>query len=735
MNTVPVQTQIARDLSSLFDPRSMAVVGASNDPGKYGNWLAARALAGRRPAYLVNARGAEVLGQKTFGSLAEVMEPVDLAVVAVPASAFEAAVDDALLAGVRAIVGITSSLGESGPEGRRLQRQIAERVRAAGAVLLGPNCLGVLDHTSGLDATINAFEPGSVALLTQSGNLAIDLAHQMALHGLGVSRFASLGNQADLDAADLIDSCVEHDGTTAMVVYSEGITDGRKFAAAAGRAEAAGKPVVLLAAGRSAASARGAASHTGSMVTSHTVIQAACDAVGAEFVSSPREAANLLQGLIRTSLPQGPRMAVFADGGGHASLASDALEEAGQLVEPFTAATHQHVSTLLPDSGGTANPIDTAGAGERDPFVFVRVTEALAQAADVDATLLSGYLGGYGEYSADLAARELLAAKELAAVVSRDQSCLVAQLVFDTSPAAQALREGGVAVYRHIEEAAWVLRRLAERASRQVTGLPTLPPREAPVEHGDYWNARLTLAQTGATFVAAARVETSQELVSAARALTYPLVLKALGDEHKSDRGGVILGIDSEETLLAAWRALQERLAPPAVSLEEQADLADAVELIVGVRRDPAFGPVVLVGSGGVLTELMHDTKCALGPITAAEALNLLGRLNAAPLLEGYRGKPSVNVAAAATLVAELSRFAAAHPEIAEIECNPVAVTPHEAIALDARIILAPDPTTVRHDQLTGEGINLCTRGEVRRPVGTTRTECTAIDQLTETST
>lgn len=695
MRTLAAAAPLTRNPCALFNPRSMAVVGASDDHGKHGNWLAVRALAGRRPAYLINARRPEVLGQATFASIAQIGEPVDLAVIAVPASAFEAAVDDALAAGVSAIVGITSSLGESGPEGRRLQEAIATRVRAAGAVLLGPNCLGVLDHTSGLDATVNNFMPGTVALLSQSGNMAIDIAGQLAAHGLGISRFASLGNQADLDGADLIEACVNHDGTSAIAVYSEGIADGRKFARVAARAEAAGKPVVLLAAGRGQASARGAASHTGSMVTSHTVIQAACDAVGAEFVASAREAANLLQALVVTRAPRGSRVAVFADGGGHASLASDALEEAGLLVEPFSPDTQARIADLLPDSGGTANPIDTAGAGERDPSVFARVTDVLSAANDVDAILLTGYLGGYREYSVDLAASEVLAAKGLAASVARDDSCLIAQLMFDTSPAAQALREGGIAVYRHAEEAAWVLRRLVARASRRLPGVPALPAQAAPIRDVDYWNSRLALADAGMPFVPAVRVETTEELVDQARSLTYPLVLKALGDEHKSDRGGVILGIGSPDELLAAWRDLQDRLAPPAVSVEEMADLSDAVELVMGVRRDPSFGTVVLVGAGGVLTELLHDTQCAMGPVSPVGALRLLERLRAAPLLRGYRGRPRLNLTATAALVSELSRFAAAHPEISEIECNPVAVTPQEVIALDARIILSPaSPTT-----------------------------------------
>lgn len=682
--------QHSRDLGPLFAPRSIAIIGASENPEKYGNWLARRALAGPRPAYLVNARGREVLGSRTFTRVTDVGLPVDLAVIAVPAAGFEAAVDDALAAGVRAIVGITSSLGESGGEGRLLEQDLARRVRDAGAVMLGPNCLGILDNTSGLDATVNTFMPGGLALLSQSGNVAIDLARQLAAYGLGISRFASLGNQADLDAADLIEACVAHEETTALALYVEGIGDGRKFAAAAARANAAGKPVVVLAAGRSQASARGAASHTGSMVTSHTVIQAACDASGTELVLSPHEAANLLQALTKTSPPRGRRIAVFADGGGHGSLASDALEDAGLSVEQLTSETQRQIQEILPESAGTANPVDTAGAGERDTSVFVRAVEVLASAPEVDATLVSGYLGGYGEYSAWLAASEVEAANDLVAMVRRRGSSLVAALVFDTSPTAQALRAGGVAVYRHVDDAAWVLSRMVARGTRVGAGIPTLPEAAPAITAGDYWSARRTLAALGVAFVRAERVETEDELLKRSRQLTYPLVLKALGDEHKSDRGGVVLGIVGERELIAAWHDLQERLAPPAVSVEEMADLTNAVELIVGIRHDQSFGPVVLVGSGGVTIELLRDTTCALGPIDAAQALRLLRDLRVAPLFEGYRGRPRVNLAAAATLIAKLSRFAAEHPEIAEIECNPVVATPHDAIALDARIILHP---------------------------------------------
>lgn len=685
---VSPRTDRRQALEALFDPRSIAIIGASDDPEKYGNWLSHRALAGPRPTYLVNSRRPEVLGQSAYPSVQAIGKPVDLAIIAVPAQVFEVAVDDALAAGVRAIIGITASIGETGEEGRSLQASIAARVRAAGSVLIGPNCLGVLDTTTNLDATVNDFAPGNIALLSQSGNVAIDLAAQLEDYDLGISRFVSLGNQADLDAADLIEACIEHEGTAAIALYAEGIRDGRRFVEAATRASAAGKPLVLLAAGRSEASARGAASHTGSMVSSHTVLKAACDAAAVEFVSSPRDAADLLQALVRTTPPRGPRTAVFADGGGHASLASDALDEAGLEVDPFCTATQARIQALLPHSGGTSNPIDTAGAGERDPQVFVDVVAALAEADDVDITLLTGYLGGYGQYSAELAKLETEAARAIATTVQQRRSTLVAQLMFDRSSPAEVLRARGVAVYRDVETAAWVLQRLLHRSGRQVSPVLPIPEADAPITHGDYWNAREALAATGIEFVNAARVSTEAELRAQASHLGFPRVMKALGDEHKSDRGGVLLGIRDETHLVEAWNDLQTRLRPPAVSIEEMADLSNAVELIIGVRRDPVFGPIVLVGAGGTLTELLHDSACALGPISPEQGRELLEGLRVSRLLQGYRGRPPVDLEAAAHVISKLSHFAAAHPEIAEIECNPVAVTPDRALALDARIIL-----------------------------------------------
>jgi len=609
-------------------------------------------------------------------------------VIAVPAAGFEDAVDDALAAGARAIVGISAGLGEAGEEGLRVEQRITAKVRAAGARMLGPNCLGVLDHTSGLTLASNEFPVGNIGVISQSGNLALELATLLVDHGLGVSRFASLGNQADLDAADLIEAYAAHDGTAAIAVYCEDFRDGRRFARAAARAAAAGKPVVLLTVGATAASVRNAKSHTGAMVSSAAVVEAACRAAGIEQVASPAQMAHLLQALVRSAVPRGSRTAVFADGGGQASVASDSAAIQGLDVVEFGPGLQADVAAELPPTAAVSNPVDVAGGGEQDIMCFPRVLDHLTGSDEVDATLMSGYFGGYGAYGPDLASREMEAARTMAELTAARRGTVVVQTMNWQSAAADALREGGVPVYRGIEEAAWALGRLARRHSEPPTGVPELPPTVNPVTDTGYYASRRLLQGAGVAFVPAAEVTSSVELLAAVARMRFPLVLKALGDEHKSDRGGVILGIRDTAGLLDAWEDVQIRLAPPSCSVEEMADLASAVELLVGVRRDPRFGPIVLVGLGGVFAEILHDVRCALGPVTAAQARTLLLSLRGAALLTGARGRQPVDLDAAADVVARLSDLAAAHPEISEIECNPVAATPGGALALDARIVL-----------------------------------------------
>lgn len=683
--TVPI---VGRDLTALFSPESIAIVGASDHPGKYGNRLSVRALRGPREVHLINRSSLIVLGRPTSPSLAAVGSKVDLAIIAVPAASFEGAIQDAIDARVSAIVAITAGLGEAGPHAAAQQRALVRRVRAAGISLVGPNCMGLLDTTSGLDATVNDFVPGSVSIISQSGNLALDIGNHLADLGLGVARFVSLGNSADVDAADLIDSCVQHEGTEAIAVYCEGFGDGRKFARSVARSHAAGKPVILLSVGRGAASTRGAASHTGSMVTSSVVLEAMCESTGAELVSTPRQMAVLLQALVRWKAPIGRRVAVLADGGGHGSLMSDCLEGAGMYVEEFGADLAARAAAELPPTATTINPVDVAGGGEQDITCFPRTVEVLASDEETDAVVLTGQFGGYSYYDPAVTSSEIAAAVSMVGAARRNATPMFVHTVFSDSAPAKALREGGIPVYRNMEDAAWALERITARAERRVDGVPESESVAPMLTQTGYWPARCVLAAAGIAFGRGSEVRTVDDMRAVAAGMEFPLVLKALGYEHKSDRGGVLLGIADHDELEAAWADLQERLSPPSVSVEEQLDLTDAVELIVGARQDPAFGTIVLVGLGGFFTELFSDIRCELGPVTVGTAKAMLLGLSGSAMLTGFRGRPPIDLDATAELVSALSHFAAAHPEIGEVECNPVAATATGATALVVCLVI-----------------------------------------------
>ncbi|WP_432037419.1 acetate--CoA ligase family protein [Streptomyces cucumeris] len=687
---------MGRDLSALFDPVSVAVVGASDDPAKYGHAIASQAVRAdhRRPVHLVNRRGGTVLGRTAAPSIKAIGEPVDLAVVSVPAAGFEAAVDEALDCGARAIVAITAGFAETGAAGRERQRVIAERVRAAGAVMVGPNCLGIADNTTELHLASDSFTPGGIALLSQSGNLALELQLRFTPHGLGFSRFVSLGNQADVTLVDLLADCARHEGTRAIAVYAEDFADGRAFAEAAA---VAGKPVVLLTAGRGDASARSAQSHTGALTTSADVVGAACRDAGVELVATPRELTVVLAALAGQRRSRGRGVAVLTDGGGHGVIAADAAEAAGLTVPELTPGTQNGLREVLWEQSALGNPVDLAGMGEQDPASYTGTVTALLEAEETDAVLMTGYFGGYADAGGGLGGGAALARGEQEAahaIVARHRNSatpLVVQSMYPDSPSCRTLTEAGIPVFGATEDAARALAALAGpgASAAGATGVAPLPGPAEPLERTGYLETRAALEAAGVPFPAAREIRDEDELRAAAAEISGPYVLKALHLLHKSDAGGVALGLAGPDELLTAHRDMHGRLGAPAYSVEAMADLSDGIELIVGVNRDPRFGPVAMVGLGGVLAEALRDVTFALAPVPADHALRLLRQLRTASLLDGVRGRPAVDIAAAAEAIERITAFAAAHPEIAELEVNPLLVRPTGVLALDSRAVLA----------------------------------------------
>jgi acyl-CoA synthetase (NDP forming) len=674
-------------LAALFDPRSLAVVGASDDPAKWGNWIARNALKGahRRHVFLVNRRGGDVTGHRVYASLADLPVPPELVVLSVPEASFETAIDDALAAGSRVLVAITAGFGELGDAGRERQTRIVAKVRAAGARLLGPNCMGVSDAGAELFLASSVTGAGPVGLVSQSGNLGIELGLLLEREGLGFSRFVSLGNQADIDAEEVLESLVDHESTRAILLYLEEIRDGRRLVAAARRAHAAGKPVVLIAAGAGAAAARAARSHTGALAAGAAVVGSACRAGGMVAVASPRQAVAAIQVLLPRVRPHGPRLGIVADGGGHGVLAADLATAAGLEVPQLQPATAAALAAGLPRTASTSNPVDLAGGGEQDFSSYGRVVDTLLASGEVDAVLLTGFFGGYSLKSDELGRRELAAAALMAnARDARERPLLVHSMHHAAMPN-DALRQRDIPVFAATEDAVQALARAVRWRSLPSALLPPPPP-AAPVAREDYWSARTSLADAGLP-VARARL-LAPDVTPEASGLTYPVVVKALGLPHKSDAGGVLLGIASDDSLAATVADLRARLAPAAIVVEEEAPRANGVELIVGCRHDPSFGLMLLVGLGGIYAEILNDTAIALGPVDVKAAAAMIHSLRGAPLLSGARGRPPLALEAAATFAARFSALAAAHPEIAEIEVNPLLVLPGRVVALDARIVL-----------------------------------------------
>jgi acyl-CoA synthetase (NDP forming) len=678
---------MSRDLTPLFEPQTLAIVGVSSDPAKWGYWFARDAALGkhRRRVYLVGRNGGELHGMTVHRSLAELPEAPELVVLSVPADGLEQAVNDSLAAGARALVAIAAGFAELGEEGAARERALVERVRAAGAALVGPNCLGLFDGASELQLASVPLPAGPVGFVSQSGNVLLETGLLLEDFGLGFSRAVSIGNQADVGATELVAALAEHEGTRVIGVYCEDFRDGRAFVEAA---RTAGKPVVLLTVGRTVAGARAARSHTGALTSGREAVEAACRAGGVHLVDTPRQLVDAAQALLAPYRPRGRRIAVIGDGGGYGAIASDLLGGRGIELPVLSDPTQATLRGLLPPTAPMANPVDLAGAGEQDVFSFARTTHALLEAGDADAVLFTAYFGGYSTLSDEMRDREVAVAELLAEAVSATGKPLVVHTMYAGSPAAHALRAAGVPVYRVIESAVDAVAALVADAVPVPPPLPELPVSGAPLTDASYPVARAALAEAGVPFGAARTASSREEVLAAAAELGYPVVLKALGLLHKSDTGAVVVGLSSERELAAAFDDLTARLASDAFSVETAEDVAKGFELLVGARHDPRFGPLVAVAAGGLHAETLRDVAVALAPVDEAGAEELVRSLASAPLLAGARGRPPLDVAAAARAVAALSRFAAAHPEVAEVEVNPLLVRREGAVGLDARIVL-----------------------------------------------
>jgi acyl-CoA synthetase (NDP forming) len=634
----------------------------------------------------VNKNAASVLGRPAFASVRALPEAPDLVIVTVGPAAFEDVVDDALAGGARAIVVITAGLGETGEHGARRERAVRDRVRAAGAVLMGPNCLGIFDADAELE--INGLTHGEIGLIAQSGNFALELNRLAKDHKLGFSRFASLGNQADLEIPEVVYEFAHHDSTKLIAIYCEDFRDGRAFARAAKQATDAGKAVLLLDAGRSEAGSAAAHSHTGALLSNSLAVEACCSAAGILRVDSPRELIDLAAGILSGVRVRGRKLGILTDGGYSGVVACDLAANNGFAVPVLSDPLRSALTDALSEAASTRNPVDVADAGPKDYGTYERAARLLLSSDEVDSVFLTGYFGGYSVHSEEARVAEVEVARSISRLVQATGGAMVTQSMYWDSEPAAMLQEHGIPVFRDTDAAVAVLGRLADREEVAATGIPDLLPAEPPACISTYFAARELLAAAGIDFADAGEASNLSSAKRAAATIGYPIVLKALGQLHKSEGGGVVVGIANEVELMKTFDDLVARLAPPSFSVEGMFTATHGVELLIGSRNDVRFGPVVLAGIGGRYAEVLSDVAVALAPIDQAAAVALFRALRGSTLLAGIRGGPALALQEAGRVLSALSRVAASHPEIAELEINPLYVTPFGATGLDARMLL-----------------------------------------------
>ncbi|HJU20144.1 MAG TPA: acetate--CoA ligase family protein [Stellaceae bacterium] len=689
-------------LAPLLSPRSVAIFGASNDPGRIsGRPLRYYKEAGYQGAlYPINPNRAVVQGVPAYPDLESVPGPVEFALIAVPAAHALSALEAAAKKGVRAAVMFTAGFAETGAAGRELQERAAAIARAGGLRLCGPNCLGLFNLRLGHTPTFGSYleagpeRPGPLGMITQSGAFGTHLLALARRRGIGVGIWVSTGNEADIQVADGISFLADDPETAAIACYMEAIKDRDRFAAAVTRARASGKPVIAIKVGGSAIGAAAAASHTASLAGSDAIYDAAFRQWGVERARTPEDLVEIAYACTRGRLPRTRRLAVVTISGGAGVLMADAAERFGVDLAPLSPAAQAEVTSWVPFAAAR-NPVDLTAQPINEPALLEQAFDLLLGREGFPAII--AYLLALAE-SPKLG--ETVHAL-LAAAARRYPDRYIALSVIAREEIRRRYEEAGIALFedpwRAVEAVAAAMRcaeRLAEPAAVPPPvpqGVPPLPQRAI----GEY-EAKRVLAMAGVPVLDERLARSPEEAEAAAAALGERLALKIVSPDvtHKTEIGGVLLDVPRAEAG-AAYRKLVAAVAEQAPKARCDGVLiapmiADGIETIIGVQGDPVFGPVVMFGLGGVFVEVLRDVTFRLAPFGIEEARRMIGEIRGRALLEGARGRPKSDVDALALALSRLSVFAAAQAgRFSSIEINPLLVRPqgHGVAALDALIL------------------------------------------------
>ncbi len=699
-------------LNVIFEPKSIAVIGATEKAGSVGRTLLWNLISNPfgGTVFPINPQRASVLGMKAYPRLAALPQPVDLAVIVTPAHTVPGLIDECVQAGVKGVIIISAGFKETGATGAEMEQRILARARRGKMRIIGPNCLGVMSPLTGLNATFAGAmaRPGHVGFISQSGALCTSVLDWSLGANVGFSAFISIGSMMDVNWGDLIDYLGSDPQTTSIVLYLETIGDARSFLSAA-RAVARTKPIIVIKAGRTQEAAQAATSHTGALAGSQEVFEAACRRCGVLTVNRIDELFSLAEVLDKQPGPQGPRLCILTNAGGPGVLATDALVSAGGTLAQLAPHTLAALDQILPAHWSRRNPVDILG--DADPERYAKALEIMAQDPNSDGLLVI--------LTPQAMTDPTLTAERLKHYATTTGKPVLASWMGGAEVASgnTILNRAGIPTFPYPDTAARTFddmwRYLSNLRSIYETPLPLLPAEQGEPDRDLVARLIETARQSGRTLlteleskqVLAAygiptvetRVATSEdEAVKDAEDIGYPVVLKLFSETitHKADVGGVQLHLSGPDAVRSAYRAIATAIRDnvgaehfQGVSVQPMIS-RDGYELILGSSLDPQFGPVLLFGSGGQLVEVYRDRAVAIPPLTTTLALHMMEQTRIFSALKGTRGRPPVDLATLEQLLVRFSYLVAEQRLIKEIDVNPLLASPEGLLALDARVVL-----------------------------------------------
>jgi len=703
-------------LHGLFKPASVAVIGASEVPGKAAERRTRSLIQGGYPGkiFLINPKRDTLFGRKAYPSILDIGESVDLVMVVVAPKLIPQAVSDSVKMHAKGIVIITAGLGETGEEGKKIEAEILRTATEGGAKIIGPNCSGLFSAPGTMNLLgVPPIKQGPLAVIAQSGNIIDSLTHYAEMRGVGLSHIISAGNAIGVQFHEYIDYLGQDEATKAILMYMEGIKEGGQIVRVA-REVSRRKPIVILKVGRSGAGARAAASHTGSLAADDAVVDAAFRQAGIVRVTNVDEMFDVAMSFANMPLPKGKRVAIVSEGGGDNSVAADNAEHFGMEVPVLPQATQEKIRPFLLAGMPASNPVDYGGTAEENPDMINKVVEALLEEPDIDSVYVTGFFGGFQSIIAPhVGELEEKTSRELVRLMRQFQKPIAVHTSFAQAPfpAMKILAENGILLTPSSERAAQCLAYMGNFAVRReklalAKPLPTITADAAKaaalleaVKRDGRTNlleteARELLALYGVPLPQAVLAKTADEAAAAAAKVGFPVALKIVSPEiiHKSDAGGIVLNLADEKAVregFATVTANASRVSGRILGVLVAPMAPRGQECIIGMIRNPQFGAVLMFGLGGIFVEVLKDVSFRVAPPSDLDIEEMLREIKGYPLLAGIRGQQPKDTAIIKDVLGRVAQMAADHPEIREVDINPIIVHEQGASIVDARIITA----------------------------------------------